>query len=912
MMKGSRVVKTLRSTATPIMNQVPALSKVTKDLGIYALSSITVPLISLALAPFLTHALSPSDYGTLILLNTLIALMTGLTQLGMGSAFFRAYNYDYTERNERDSVVVTTTFLLFLVSMLTVISAIVIAHFLAHHLFGHTSLSRLIVIAGGVIFVQNLAIPGFAWLRAENRALFYSLLAISNILTSLLANIVLVGMLHWGIEGALIATGIGYIWVVACTLSVIILRSGNKIRLDIARNLLGFGLPLVPSVVSYWILQLSDRYLLSILGSLTETAKYTIAYTLGTAINIVVISPFTLAWPTTMFSIARNKNAPHTFQIAFRWFSLVLLLSGFALSLCGGLILNWFFPVAYHSATYVIPIVSTSLVFYGLYNIFMIGANIQRKTWLSSIFITLAASVNLLMNLALIPRYGAMGAAVSTLVAYILLALIAYVVNQKLYPIAFEIERFVLAFLAGVALYAGTCFLVQKQGMNVTLGLYAGAVALYACILTALGIWIGARPRSPRMDEALKIPHKNTYLPIQDSESAMQKHVPKKVCMHVRGTVRTDERVMREAIALKDAQFAVTILDIEEEVTCVTEEEIRGIQVKHIIKPGWLKPVVFRPLRLLLSMKKLAYTTVKLIQTPADIYHAHDDNALAACYIAAIWHRTPLILDAHEFPLNNITHKRWLHMVVTHLFILMVRRCSEIITVSPAIAQEICSLYHVSNVSLVRNIACYQHPRQSNRLRHFLKLTSDVQIALYQGNLQDNRNLDTLVRAGAFVAENIVIVLMGKGIGATQARLEALIISEGVGNQVKIIPPVPYAELLEWTSSADIGLITFAPNYSTSIRLCLPNKLFEYLIAGLPVLATPLDAVAEILQHYDVGQIVSSLSPADIGATIEGMLTESISLERMHHNALAAAQKELCWEQERFQLIQLYRNIMPR
>lgn len=899
-----RAIKTLRSTAIPIMHQVPALRKVIKDLGIYALSSLTVPLLSLALAPFLTHALSPSDYGILILLNTLIALITGLTQLGMGSAFFRAYNYDYTGRNERESVVITTTFLLFLVSLFIMISAIMIAHFLAHRLVGHTLLSRLIVIAGGIICVQNLAVPGFAWLRAENRALFYSVLSISNILTALLANIVLVGVLHQGIEGALIATGTGYIWVVTCTLLVTTLRSGSKIRKDIARNLLGFGLPLVPSVVSYWILQLSDRYLLSVLGSLTETAKYTIAYTLGTAINIAVISPFTLAWPTTMFSIARSKDAQRTFQIAFRGFSLFLLFAGFALSLCGGLVLTWFFPVAYHSAASIIPIVSTSLVFYGLYNIFMIGANIKRKTWLSSIFITAAALVNLLMNLALIPRYGAMGAAISTLVAYGVLALSAYIVNQKLYPIAFEINRFVLALLTGVALYIGTSFLVQKQGTNTTLGLYAVAVMFYTCMLAVLGIG------THKFKSIVRAKWRKNQAHIGVGATLYGSGRPVKVCMHVRGTARTDERVMREAAALQYANFVVTILDIEEDLLCPTEEGIRGIHVKHIRKPNWLKPVASRPLRLLLSVQKVVYTTVKLIQTPTDVYHAHDDNALAACYIAALWHRKPLILDAHEFPLNNIIHKRWLNMLVTGLFGLMVRRCTEIITVSPSIVQEMYRLYHVSNVSLVRNIAYYQKPLKSRRLHQYLNLRSDIRIALYQGNLQDNRNLDTLVRAGAFVAEDIVIVLMGKGIGATQARLEALILDEGVGNRVKIIPPVPYAELLQWTASADIGLITFAPNYSTSIRMCLPNKLFEYLIAGLPVLATPLDAVTEILKRYDVGQIVSSLSPADIGTAIEAMLAEKRPLARMHHNALAAAQKELCWEQERLRLIHLYRNIM--
>ena len=405
-----------------------------------------------------------------------------------------------------------------------------------------------------------------------------------------------------------------------------------------------------------------------------------------------------------------------------------------------------------------------------------------------------------------------------------------------------------------------------------------------------------------------KLPHVNRLI----TKEATFQQTTVKVCMHVRGIARTDERVMREAIALKEVDFAVTILDIEDNITRPVEEEIRGVHVKHVMRPGWLKPACFKPLRLILSMKKLISTTVKLIQTPADVYHAHDDNALVACYIAAMWHKSFLIFDAHEFPLKDVAYKRWLSTLLTRLFTFIIRRCSGIITVSPPIAQEIRNLYRVSNVSLVRNIAVYQKPLNSDRLRQLLNLRSDTHLALYQGNLEDNRNLDTLVRAGTFLEKNIVIVLMGKGVGSTQARLESLIASERVDERVKIIPPVPYAELLEWTASADIGLITFSPNYSTSIRLCLPNKLFEYLMAGLPVLASPLDAVAELLKTYDVGWVVPSLAPSDIGAAINAMLADSTAYMRMRRNALEITRHELCWEKECQRLIYLYQSILEK
>ena len=92
--------------------------------------------------------------------------------------------------------------------------------------------------------------------------------------------------------------------------------------------------------------------------------------------------------------------------------------------------------------------------------------------------------------------------------------------------------------------------------------------------------------------------------------------------------------------------------------------------------------------------------------------------------------------------------------------------------------------------------------------------------------------------------------------------------------------------------------------------MCLPNKLFEYLMAGLPVLASPLDAVADLIRTYDVGCIVPSLEPEMIGRAISAMLADRDALARMRGSALAATQHDLCWESESRRLIELYEDIM--
>ena len=81
-------------------------------------------------------------------------------------------------------------------------------------------------------------------------------------------------------------------------------------------------------------------------------------------------------------------------------------------------------------------------------------------------------------------------------------------------------------------------------------------------------------------------------------------------------------------------------------------------------------------------------------------------------------------------------------------------------------------------------------------------------------------------------------------------------------------------------------------------------------MAGLPVLSSQLDAIAEVIKTYDVGQVLPSLAPSVIGATINAMLADTSALARMRSNALAAAENEFYWEKESSQLIDLYRNIL--
>lgn len=469
------------------LNAVSLIHNLVKSSGIYALASLASPLVALLLTPFLTHHLSHSTYGALAVLNTVISLVAGVTELGLHSAFLRAYTYDYETERDRAYVLSTVVILLSLTSIPIVIVGLIVAPQLSVLLVNSISFSDSIRLAAFVILLQNLTIPGFWWLRAENRAAFSSILSLLNLFVTAAVTIVLVGALHMDIVGALIATGAGYAVVVVCTIPIILRRAGLRLRFDIAWQLLTLGVPHVINLVSGWVLQLSDRYLLGHLGSLSQAASYAVAYSIGGIASSIIIAPFSLAWWSVIYTIAKKNDAPRVFQLVFRWFSIVLLLATFGLSLLGISALDIFFPPAYHSAALVIPIIAVSTVFNGIYLVVSLGLSLQRKTWLAAIFFTCSALLNVGINIILIPTYGAMGAAIATLVAYLVLAVISYIANQCIYPVPFEIGLFSVALLIGVALYLGSNFLAQLQTKYLAWAIRIAALALYGGCLALLG-----------------------------------------------------------------------------------------------------------------------------------------------------------------------------------------------------------------------------------------------------------------------------------------------------------------------------------------------------------------------------------------------------------------------------------------
>ncbi len=387
------------------------------------------------------------------------------------------------------------------------------------------------------------------------------------------------------------------------------------------------------------------------------------------------------------------------------------------------------------------------------------------------------------------------------------------------------------------------------------------------------------------------------------------------VCMHLLVPGKTNFRVMNDALALVAAGYTVTIVDVVPAVK-PTREEYQGITFKHVGAQSWFEPSRWKPWFLVKAMLITVRCTFVVLATRADIYHAHVEHAFCAAWLAAsLWH-SGLIFDTPELTLYDPKITRWprLRRLTRTLVRLLAVRCDLYITGSPAYVSILRQLYGSQHFAVIRHMPPQRAIPRSNRLT-FPGLPADTRIALYQGYLLPDRGLTMLVHAARFLNDHVAIVIMGQSFGSQADELHTLIETLGVEERIKIVPAVPYRELLDWTASADLGLLLLPPDYSLSIHKCLPNKFFEYLMAGRPILSSRLEVIAPLIERYQLGRVLDELTPQQIATAINDLLSKQQReyWQHLHTNTQrTVTERRWYWEEEQQRLVRAYQFLWQR
>jgi O-antigen/teichoic acid export membrane protein len=287
--------------------------------------------------------------------------------------------------------------------------------------------------------------------RAEERSTAFVFASLANIAVTIAATLLLVVVWEQGALGVIVGNFAGTLTVYLALLAVHRSQLGLQFSRPLLREMNRFGVPLVPAALALIIVNFSDRFFLVHLASLEEVGLYEIGVRIASAM-VLLLTAFRMAWPAFAYSIENDDEAKRTYAFVLTY--LVLVASWLALGL--GLLAPWLVrlltqPDFYEGEKVVAPL-AFGAVAYAAYIVMAIGVGRAKRTQFNWVITGVAAAVNVGLNLILIPPYGIMGAAIATVVAYVVMFLGMTWYAQRVFPTPYQWRRVFTAVAAAVGL----------------------------------------------------------------------------------------------------------------------------------------------------------------------------------------------------------------------------------------------------------------------------------------------------------------------------------------------------------------------------------------------------------------------------------------------------------------------------
>jgi len=435
------------------------LRRLTGDALVYGLGGSANRLVGVLFVPIFTRIFSPGDYGVLDLLTTLMSLLTLFAMLGANSAVFYYY-HRASDPAQRGRLVSTAIVMATGVALMISLIGILFINRLAPLLVGG-SRDQLAVALTFLLLPANVAgSMVLDLLRLEFRRFAFIGLGLGRTLFGSLLGVALVIWTPMGIAGLIGAQ------LVLATLSAAVglwltrRLWPSPVDLRVAGQVLRFGLPLIPTGLSYWVLQYVDRYFVLHYRGTTELGIYAIANRLA-GMMLVLTLAFQTAWWPFAYSHAGQPGDRELFARVFKLASTGLLAAVLVLGLFAREALIVVTTPAFVPAYAYVGLLALALVVHSSYQVVSLGVQLAARTSSMAWTSATAAVLNLVLNFLLIPRFGLWGAAIATVAAYLTSTCMLYAVAQRHYPIPYRPRQAILVGLAIVLL--GTAGLLIDQ-----------------------------------------------------------------------------------------------------------------------------------------------------------------------------------------------------------------------------------------------------------------------------------------------------------------------------------------------------------------------------------------------------------------------------------------------------------------
>lgn len=362
----------------------------------------------------------------------------------------------------------------------------------------------------------------------------------------------------------------------------------------------------------------------------------------------------------------------------------------------------------------------------------------------------------------------------------------------------------------------------------------------------------------------------------------MQKN--KSVCIAFLGNALHDSRISNLSDSLRGDGCDVSVISFD----------WRTLRKNHISE----KLKIFRLDR---SNSLFFYTEFalkllfNLFSVRADIFFAEDIYTLPFVWLIAKLKGAKVYYNSRELYafIGGLTNKPALQSVIKSIEKFFIRRVDLVMTTGEMDSAFIEKFYGISDTVVIRNIPLHEKPGSKIDFRKMYGIPADAVILLYQGVLIGGRGITKILSAMKNITGTFLVLL---GDGERKNEYKAFAEELGVGGRVFFAGTIGQKELINYTAGADIGL-ALIENISVSYYHALPNKLFEYIMAGLPVLSCDLPQMKKIVETYGVGESINIEEENSVEQTLAKMIGNPGAIENYKANCASAA-KELNWQAE--------------
>jgi O-antigen/teichoic acid export membrane protein len=439
--------------------------------------------------PIYTRILSPEEYGIRAMVAVGMDLVGMICWLGITTSMVRHYSGDRSGERRADAVSTAyTTGALALGG--GVLLGILAAPWLSIALLGDAAYAGYVRLGLVTLFCTNTMEIGLAYLRLRQRLGTVALVSLATLALTVATNIALVVVLRWGVVGIFYSEILTYGLFSLAVARLTLREVGLRVSWTLARRMIAYGAPLTLMPASWMLVNRTAGVFLTHHDSIAAAGIYSLAMQCAQVLLVAVIWPFRDAWDPGQFEIARDPDSARKYRRTFQAFTFTIVIAGLAFAVAADDVIRLMAAPRFHSAAAVVPILVAAHVVMGITLFFKTGLLVKNRTVVLGGIGLVTGAASVAASAVLVPRYLAPGAAYSRLAALVVMALLTYVMAQRVWP-----QQPDFAALAKVAALALAGFAVSRlippSPILAALALKAGVVVAVA----ALGVLVGAVDR---------------------------------------------------------------------------------------------------------------------------------------------------------------------------------------------------------------------------------------------------------------------------------------------------------------------------------------------------------------------------------------------------------------------------------